>query len=294
MVGAEERLQKQRFEFKYLVNESVALAVRDFVGSYLKLDEYGETQPNLSYPVHSLYLDSPDLNLYQATINGNKNRLKLRVRFYENRPDAPVYFEIKRRVDDTIHKERAAVHRGAASLLLGGQWPGPEHVAKDAPEHLAALQNFARHVSQLQARPRTHVAYLREAWRCREGNSVRVTIDRNTLSEVRPRAELLTHMERPRPVFGSLVVLELKFTGRFPDWFGELVRVFNLTRCSAAKYADGVTRLGADVVSNSFALVDNAERATRRLERVDRKSRANGVSIPAMREAGPSTRSPQA
>ncbi|MBI4326086.1 MAG: hypothetical protein HY674_12580, partial [Chloroflexi bacterium] len=49
---AEDRLQLQRFELKYIIKESVALAVRDFVSSYLEIDEYGVTLPNLSYAVH--------------------------------------------------------------------------------------------------------------------------------------------------------------------------------------------------------------------------------------------------
>ena len=38
--------------------------------------------------------------------------------------------------------------------------------------------------------------------------------------------------------------LELKFTGRFPDWFKELVRVFGLKQGSASKYADGIALKG--------------------------------------------------
>jgi hypothetical protein len=43
-----QELQLQRFELKYLVPESVALRVRDFVRSYLEIDEFGETLPNFS------------------------------------------------------------------------------------------------------------------------------------------------------------------------------------------------------------------------------------------------------
>ena len=45
------------------------------------------------------------------------------------------------------------------------------------------------------------------------------------------------------------VILELKFTDRFPNWFRELVEVFNLTQCGAAKYVDGVTLMGEDQTS---------------------------------------------
>jgi hypothetical protein len=55
-------------------------------------------------------------------------------------------------------------------------------------------------------------------------------------------------MKDPKFVFGDNVVLELKFTNRFPDWFRELVRIFGLVQCGAAKYVDGVTVLGEQSV----------------------------------------------
>jgi hypothetical protein len=250
---------------KYIVDETVALAIRDYIRSYLQLDEYGATLPNLSYPIHSLYLDSADLKLYQATINGDKNRFKLRLRYYENRPDAPIYFEIKRRMNNNVAKQRAGVRREAVSSLLAGQLPRPGHLISDDPKHLVAVQRFCQLMDELQARPRTHVAYLREAWLSLDDNSVRVTMDRQTRTETDPGAKLVADMLRPASVFGEKVVLELKFTVRFPDWFKEMVRVFGLTQCSAAKYADGVTRLGTHTVSRAFSL-EVRERAQRRLE----------------------------
>lgn len=244
LLMAPDRLQLQRFEIKYLIREETALAIRDFVSSYLELDEYGATLPNLSYPVHSLYLDSDDLKLYQTTINADKNRYKLRLRYYENRPGAPVYFEIKRRMNDAILKQRGAVRRDAVPWLLAGHQPDPSQLASQDPKQLAALQRFVQLANHLGARPKVHVFYLREAWISRKDNSVRVTIDRQVLAEPEPDGRLETRMINPVLVFGKEVVLELKFTGRFPVWFRELVRVFNVMQSGAAKYADGVELLG--------------------------------------------------
>jgi SPX domain protein involved in polyphosphate accumulation len=99
-----DKLQKSRFEQKYIITEEQALQIRDFVQAYLELDENGVGKPNFSYPVHSLYLDSNDLKLYWTTINGDKNRFKLRIRFYNNKPETPVFFEIKRRMNNCIMK----------------------------------------------------------------------------------------------------------------------------------------------------------------------------------------------
>ena len=237
-------MQLQRFELKYIVDEEVALATRSFVSSYLEIDEYGATRPNLSYPVHSLYLDSSTLVLYWHTINGNKNRYKLRVRFYEDRPTAPVYFEIKRRMNDAILKQRGAVHREASGPILAGQLPEAMHLVSNEPRNLVALQRFSQLMLEHNARPCAHVSYLREAWISSRDNSIRVTMDRQVRCSPEFTAELRSEDTIARPVFGNKVVLELKFTGRFPDWFRELVRIFGLAQCSAAKYADGIALHG--------------------------------------------------
>jgi hypothetical protein len=247
---AADKMQPQRFEHKYIIPNGVALQIRNFVSGPLEIDEYGKTLPNFSYPVHSLYLDSPDLKLYESTINGDKNRYKLRLRFYENRPDAPVYFEIKRRMNNTIAKQRGGVRREAVAALLAGDLPEPAHMVSRDPRHLFAVQRFLEHVAALQARPTAHVAYLREAWLSPGDNAVRVTMDRSIRIERDPTTRLSTAMSEPTMVFDQeavpgqeVVVLELKFTSRYPDWFRDLVSGFGLMQCGAAKYVDGMTRL---------------------------------------------------
>ena len=47
-------------------------------------------------------------------------------------------------------------------------------------------------------------------------------------------------MVNPVLLWGRCVVLELKFTGRFPDFFRELMRTFGLRHCGVAKYVDSV------------------------------------------------------
>lgn len=237
-----DKLQRQRFEHKYIVEEHIALAIRDFVGSYLTLDEYGATQPNNSYPVHSLYLDSPDLILYKNTINGDKNRFKLRIRFYEN--EGPVFFEIKRRINNIIIKKRAAVHREAARWILAGHVPESGFLLNANSEQINAIQTFSNHLNRLRAEPQVHVSYLREAWMAGGSSTVRVTMDRRVRSEPQKHLWLSKEMSRPIRVFQDKVVLELKFTDRFPNWFKDLVQVFGLRQGSAAKYVDGVFNMG--------------------------------------------------
>jgi SPX domain protein involved in polyphosphate accumulation len=247
---AANQAQLQRFELKYLIREQTARAVRSFVRCYLQPDDFAANRSNYSYPVHTLYLDSPDLSLYHATNNGDRNRYKLRIRFYDNSPDAPVYFEIKRRDNECISKQRARVRRDAVHALLTGEWPEMRHLAAPSHKHLFALQEFCRLMRRLQATPRSHVAYQREAWMSPGSNAVRVTFDRQVHCEPQFDTILDARLGDSVHAFEDHVILELKFTSRMPQWCGELVRSFGLVRGSAAKYAEGVCLMGEHRVSN--------------------------------------------
>ncbi len=243
-MGQVHRLQARRFELKYLVDEAITEPLRDFAACYLELDDYGVARQNFSYPVHSLYIDSDDLDTYHASINGTKNRFKLRLRYYDSSPSSPVFFEVKTRVDNCILKERCGVVRDAVPDLLAGHLPDPEHLISKEPRHFATLQRFNLLLNELQARPKAHNSYLREAWVSPQDDSIRVTLDRYIQIEPCFIPMAVTEMKRPTPVFPEFVVLELKFTTRFPNWFRDMVQRFNLMQFSSAKYAEGVVIMG--------------------------------------------------
>ena len=244
--------QLQRFEFKYLVAEPTARGIRQFIRRHLVPDEFAAHSADFAYAVHTLYLDSPELGLYAATSNGDANRFKLRVRFYDEKPDSPAFFEIKTRRNECISKLRAQVRRGAVQPLLAGEWPTLRHLARPDGRQLFALHEFCRRMRQLGATPRSHVAYRREAWMSRTDNSLRITFDRQVQCEPQFSAGLRTSVTAGGAVepFDSRVICEIKFTDRFPRWCGELVRGFGLVRGGAAKYAEGVARLGEHRLSN--------------------------------------------
>jgi hypothetical protein len=240
---ARDRMQKQRFELKYLINEDTALLVRDFVKSYLDFDEYSVGKADFSYPVHSLYLDSDDLKLYWETINGNKNRYKLRLRYYSTNPDAPVFFEIKKRVNNCILKQRGGVRQECVEMLLKGHLPQPDHLVSKSPNHLVSLQNFCHMAQYINAKPKVHIFYMREAYVSDDDQS-RVTLDRRVFGDAHLDYSVTTDMQDAKLSFAGSVILELKFTNRFPDWFRDLVRIFGVMQCGAAKYCESVQAIG--------------------------------------------------
>lgn len=229
------RLQGSRFEFKYIIDEHRARAMVPFLRCHLELDEHADPRKGSQYALHTLYLDSPDYCLYRGTTQGHKNRFKLRIRCYDELPQSPVFFEIKRRQGDVIIKRRAAVRRSALKRLLIGQWPRRKDLASADDGAWAALDKFCSLRDTIHARGKIFVSYTREAYVTPGDYAVRVTFDRNLQAHRYDGVFALGGCES-RALMDGEVILELKFTDRFPIWMCELVRSFDLERTSMAKY----------------------------------------------------------
>jgi hypothetical protein len=247
-MAQDHTLMASRYELKYLIPQRVALRVREFIQQHLELDEFGVGQPNLSYPVHSLYLDSDDWKIYWRTFNGDKNRFKLRVRYYNESSKTPVFWEIKRRMKDIILKQRCGIKRPYAHLVMNGQLPERSWmIAPDDPSEYKAIEEFFRLQYDLGASGKMHVAYDREAYVSAHNNEFRVTLDRHVRVATRFDQLLATKSPNPFVCTGTgddpedVVILELKFTSRFPNFYRDLVRSFNLMQAGAAKYSEGTT-----------------------------------------------------
>jgi len=242
MPAFRHHLQSSRFELKYVIDERCAHAVRNFLRGYLVADEHADPRHGNQYHVYSVYLDSDNYTLYRSTTHGLKNRFKLRARFYNERPGSSVFFEIKRRHNDVILKQRAAVRRSSVETLMAGGCPRHADLVANASGAFGALERFMSLRNLLNATGKVLVSYTREAYVTPDSNTVRITFDRSLETAAYRGVFLLDSMVR-HPVRTPGVVLELKFTDTFPVWMREMVRVFDLERRPFAKYITCVDAL---------------------------------------------------
>jgi len=243
-----------RYERKYLVSDAKARAIREAILHRVKPDEYlvGDAAVG-GYPVYSLYLDCPRLSLYEATAQGLLNRFKLRIRFYDEDPEHPVFFEIKRRIHQVIQKQRATVRRSSVERLLAGSMPVPEDLEPGLGDKrsFVDLQEFCRLRASLSAVGTLIVGYDREAYIDPVRGSTRVTFDRRLrASRFDPTRGLTTDA----PLIETEeqgVILELKYVDRLPTWMQHLIRDFGLERQSIPKYGWSVEAFGERRVADS-------------------------------------------
>ena len=230
LAHADDKVMWCRHELKYLVSEAQAAAIAAHIRPYMRPDAHSIEGP---YPLVSLYLDTDDLRFCRESLDGVKNRFKLRIRSYSDEPDAPRFFEIKRRINQIIVKTRARVSdRDVASLLAGTNRP-----LWDGSEAYRNLEQFLYYQRRVGAKPVVRVRYLRQALESELGGHVRVTFDRQLCLNVTqtPTVRLNGDGWQRLPEHG--VILEIKFTGGCPAWLGRLVHCLGLRRQSISKYA---------------------------------------------------------
>ncbi len=224
-----------RYEMKYLVTEIEAAAITSYVRPFLEYDKYSKLQRDGMYPIVSLYLDSPELQLCRESLFGVKNRFKLRIRSYTDEPEYPRFFEIKRRINRVIMKSRARVMDRDVHTLLKGRVLPPQGYTTDE----AALSQFQLYVASVHAGPMILIKYLRQAFESTSENRVRVTFDRKLAYKVtdQPCVRMGGAGWLHNDLTEGYAIIEIKFTGVYPEWLSRMVRTFNLEARSISKFA---------------------------------------------------------
>ena len=238
----------RRREYKYLISEESAERIRRFIRGICIVDEHA-ARTGGRYLTDTLYLDTLQLHSYRATIENSPDRAKLRIRRYPSAgPGGPVFFEVKRRVSESILKTRGSFTGDWQRLLLDTD---PEILAQVPAKSRPAIDNFLCHHRQLPMQPCVLVRYEREPYASEIDDYARVTFDRQLVFQ-RPAELSLEPVDdhwisiddavgqRGLMPFHSAVVLELKFTSLVPDWMRRMVHSLDLQRLAFCKYTRSV------------------------------------------------------
>ena len=225
-----------RLEYKYQVPCAQMDALRRRLLPFLDLDPHAGAQGANDYTVRSIYFDTPALNFYHEKEAGIRNRIKLRIRGYNQRePESQVFLEVKRKQDMTISKNRAPLrYADLDALLKSGD---VERYALEAGERLEDARRFLFHLNRRSLQPILLVIYEREAYFHKFDTSVRITLDKRLRSLPYPGLGNLFSTARIQPAMADFFILEIKFYDRFPHWFRGILEEFKLDRMALSKYA---------------------------------------------------------
>ncbi|KKQ27894.1 MAG: hypothetical protein US42_C0004G0033 [Candidatus Magasanikbacteria bacterium GW2011_GWC2_37_14] len=234
----------QRFEFKYIITLAQEKEIMERIGKYLCPDSYVK-ESKTGYEVRSLYYDSPQFFYYDEKNDGVGLRKKIRLRCYgvdeESRNN--VFFEIKRKNDAVVIKDRFLLSRDEYNKLISFDDLLFEELKKDS--HRAnVIEEFRCERGLRSIAPKVLVVYDRIPFLDRYNPSFRITFDKNIRAA--KTDDLFCDNKDLLDVFPDGVVMEIKFNGTMPFYIRGIIEFFDLQRTSFSKYCTAVDTCGAN------------------------------------------------
>lgn len=229
-------LSFRRFEFKYVLPAKLADIILASISNFVTPDPY--TGHKDHYFVNSIYLDSPRFHCYQDKLDGIRSRKKFRIRFYQEKPQSSkhdLFFEIKRKIDAVIFKERVAISPKLLEKISPSAW---KTVANKNPSFFS---EFYYAYCRLNLSPKVFVHYKRKPYFSKWQKSFRITFDYD-IKGAKVNSLTPTHYYTQN-ILHNQAVMEVKFNGVIPPWFSYIIKSNNLKRDSFSKYCHTVNKL---------------------------------------------------
>ncbi len=219
-----------RTEVKYRLPIALYAPLRKALIPFTKKDPHTQ-EGRCTYPVHSIYYDSPLLQNYYGKVEGEEEREKFRIRFYEegefNR-EQPLWLELKQKRGPTIKKLRCQVTHGELDGILNNTHFNPK------------ISSIMHSFNMTKQAPVVKISYLREALAGKFERDTRITFD----SQIKGAYSPLFHTETTpgskyllSPLF---FVLEIKTSDSVPSWLSHIIEHFSLDMDTFSKYTNGI------------------------------------------------------
>ena len=222
-----------RFEYKYWITESQKRRLISYLKNFMESD--GHNDGRNGYKIQSLYFDSNDLISYYEKYDGDCDRSKYRIRFYDDR-FSRAFFEIKQKRNLYVRKIRKTVDMPSNDT--------PNNLAEIFQSPPPNVEDYIAILQQLAMKPMCWVAYRRYALFGKNNPKLRVTFD-DGLSGGIPRGLSMTTPYLQKVNFSNWnkpVILEIKFDRYLPTWLKNAIEDLTLVNQPISKYGLVINR----------------------------------------------------
>ena len=218
-------MSAMRYELKYEVNEAVLPLLRARLRAVMHADRHSGPD---GYLVRSLYFDDLDSSAYRDKLNGNPERSKLRLRYY-NGDESYIVLENKEKLGRMTRKTAQEVSREVALAMVNGDRE------RCLEARGAVMDQFLARGGTRSLKPRVLVDYRRTAFVYPVSN-VRITLDEKVSTGLY-RTDLFNREAARLPVLDpGRAVVEVKFDHFLPDHLDTALRDIPMVRLAVSKY----------------------------------------------------------
>jgi hypothetical protein len=214
-----------RNELKYLINAHQKNVMANKLSKICQRDSFSDADGG--YLVSSLYFDDYNQSAIFDKLSGIRDRKKFRVRIYNYQSNV-IKLERKIKRENVTEKSHIQISKEEYDSLVSGDVSFLRHkddvVAKD----------FYLYYRTKNLHPRVVVEYRREAFIYKYGD-VRITFDSLLKAGVFQK-DLFSNGYMISAIPHDQIILEVKYTGYFPDVIRNITQINNLQWQSSSKY----------------------------------------------------------
>jgi len=220
-----------RNEQKFIVSYQDAEVLRSRLRAILPMDEHFESLP---YLVKTLYFDSYDDSALYDCLDGNAEKVKYRLRYYNN-DTSFIKMEKKVKIGTRGYKVDARINKDEALALINGQ----TDIVRNRKEQIFYDYAVACKTQLLTAK--VVMEYMREAYVFALANT-RITIDsrmRSYIGHVDFAEQFFKKTHIPLDDDRSKFLVEVKYDGVLPSVVRALIQTGKTSCLSHSKYRIG-------------------------------------------------------
>lgn len=223
-----------RTELKYIIPVKIYPELRRALSPFIRRDPFHK-EGKMTYDVHSIYYDTPSFLYYRQKTEGEDEREKFRIRFYQDGelpPETPMFLELKQKRGPFIKKLRYPVPlKDLKATLQSGHIP-------DAAEKI--LNSY--HLLNLVPMART--SYKREALIGLYEKDTRITFDTEILGSYASKFDTRVITKQSYLLSPLYYILEIKTPDSIPTWLSHIIERFDLDLTSFSKYTKAMDNAG--------------------------------------------------
>ncbi len=221
-----------RYENKYLLDDTAYQQFNDRLLAYMELDEYNKQHP--LYAISNIYFDTEHDTLIRKSIAKPKYKEKLRLRAYGvPKQGAQGYLELKKKVFGLVNKRRTPLRLDEAyEFVRSGMMPPIEDYMNKQ-----VLHEIHYFLQRYELEPKVYLAYDRRALFCKNSRDLRITFDTNIRSR---RYDLkLEYGDHGEPLLEpGRWLMEVKAEKTIPIWLSRMLSEHQMYRTSFSKYGN--------------------------------------------------------
>jgi hypothetical protein len=215
-----------RNELKYYINAHQKKLMANKLSKVCQRDPFSDADGG--YLISSLYFDDYNQSSFFDKLSGIRDRKKYRVRVYNYQPNV-IKLERKIKREYVTDKSHIQISKEEYDSLVSGDASFLRH-----KDDVVAKDFYLYHQTK-NLRPRVVVEYRREAFIYKYGD-VRICFDYLLKAGVYQK-DLFSTGYMISAIPHDQIILEVKYTGYFPDVIRNIIQINNLQWQSSSKYA---------------------------------------------------------